>query len=400
MKIVLYEVKKILSTKVSIFLIIFLFSYCLIYPITYVIQYRSTNQKELRLNIREIEETYLSYSNIPISEESYKSLLQKQSNKLLVSSYGMSLADRMNEILEARNYRKMGICHSNQVDYLIERPDEIISENKINQKISDLKRNMSTDTFIYKNLVKQSKMMKQSGEPQFGYQYFWSAFDRYETYAVLIFSVFIIVIISTVFSQEYHSNMYMMLLSSIMGKIRIVNYKLISSSIIGMLGIIVINLFMGGIFLIFGSSRGYNLNLNSLNIDYCYSPYNITVLQYCIIKIIYQVIAILILISIMEFLSFKLSRGAVVILAGIVLSFLGYIINIISQGAESILSYFSITYGLMTKKIFYKYSSFSIFGKPITYAIAYIIFGCLIILLLNILTYLSYSKGKYKFFQS
>ena len=397
MKIINYEIKKILSTKVSLFLIIFLVCYCIIYPITYVCQYKSTNQNELGMSIKDIENKYLTYKDDLIGEDIYKSLLYKNKKTILSSKYTMSITNNMNKFLDAGYFRKTGKYRSNAIDFLVEKPNEIISTEKLKLKILELKNHHMENTFEYKNLVKQNQMMQNAGDPQFIYQHFWEVYDTYETFAVFIYALFIIIIISNLFSQEQYSNMYMMLLSSSIGKKSIIKSKLVSSGIVGALGIIFINFFMGGIFLCFGSFYGFEEKLCSLSVDYAYSPYDITILYYCIIKIFYQCLAIWIVISITAFLSFKLSRTSIVIVIGLILTYLGYIINIVDTGSETVFTYFSITYGLLPKKIFYKYYGFNFFGKPITYAALYMIFGYFVIFILNLMIYLFYTKGKHNY---
>ena len=377
MNYLLFEIRKI-SNKLlySLLIIIWLVS-CFIYPCYYVYHNKG--------NMKEINQLYKQYKDIDLTKERCQEIYD--SNKTYPNIY-----NDLFEVYNAREYRRTGEIQELVFQELHEKQGEIISTNTIKQKLLELKKNNYTDIYEYINLEKQNEMMLKAGEPNIVYKKFWKIFDKNETITVFLFAFVVVFIISPIFSNEYKYKMYMLIDSSIYAKKKNVKYKIMLGYLLSISGVVIINLTMGFIYLILGSYNGYDVKLVNLNIDYAQTPYALSILSYTLLKIEYQCLALMVLVSFTTFVSMKSKSSLLALIIGISALCTGFFYIILNYSSKKIWSLMSITNGLDTQKVFSHYISFKVVNKPILYPFVLFFLYIMVICAFNVLISYIYNK--------
>lgn len=373
----------------------------IVYPSYYVSRYDSVNRKYNEKGISEMVQKFDEYKGISVTQSILDNMRQTETY-VNVDYKDISYADSVlytaNSVLDATKYRKTGLMQGMMIQDLIERPNEVISFDKINLRLKELEKTNQTEGNEFQKLVKQKQKMEEVGNPEIIFNRFLMLYHEHETMSAVVIAIFMVFMCSSVFSKEYESKMYLILSTTPYGMRRIVVIKFLAVSILSISCIITMNLSMGGIYLLLGSVSGYDASLSSLSILFAYLPYSLKIWQYFLIKMGYQVLAMLTLNAILFFSSIKHKSYVVTVFIGLLVLSQGTIFYYLGAGNESMLSRLSITYGVTTHKIFYKYHTYDFFTISLEYPYVILIFYLLVFILFMWLTFRCYTgrRGNYK----
>lgn len=401
MRIFRAELKKLLACPVGRFLLLLALALLVIVPAKDVYRYRTVNEEASGLSVEDIirevntrtppdVKTYLNRKwDGALDDPALHGKVDEAAQEYLYTWYG-----HWDNVFKLRLYRNSGML----ADEDIEGPmDEKIFE-KVSIRKARIKQGMlevwgQKDCPEYAALDLQIDMMNEVGIQSGGYVTFWNRMETRTQLFGVLFTAMYILLISRVFAMEYTSGMYMLLASTREGKRKTAWAKLGACFVTGVGIVLLINLVPAAIYLLGGSAVGWDEKLNNLDL-FPYCPYNLTVWQYFLLKILFQLLAVLAMGAVTAFLSLKLRSTIPAAAAGLVVLLYPYGLNLLGGGQESLLTLFSLGYGVNPVKVFDRFHILTPFGEPVLYPPLMAIFLILAVVLFIFLTCRSYGRGK------
>ena len=401
MRIFRAEMKKLLVCPVGRFLLLVALALLLIVPIKDVYRYRTVNERVREMSVEEIVD---QVNGRPAPD--VKTYLDNKWNGGLDNprlhgkvdegeqAYLYTWDNHWDNVFKLRMYRSSGML----ADEDIEGPmDERIFE-KVSIRKAKIKQGMlevwgQEDSAEYAALELQIDMMEEVGVQSGGYVDFWNRMETRTQFFGVLFTAMYILLISRIFAMEYSSGMYMLLASTREGKRKTARAKLGACFTTGIGMVLLINLVPAAIYLLGGMAAGWDENLNNLDL-FPYCPYNLTILEYFLLKILFQMLAVLAVGAVTAFLSLKLRSTIPAAAAGLLVLLFPYGLNLLRGGQENLLTLFSLGYGANPVKVFDRFQILTPFGEPVVYPPLLAVLLLLVAVLFAFLTCRSYGRGK------
>lgn len=382
MGILRYEIKKLFINKVAILIIIAL---TILPAITNYFNEVNYNKTIASVNdVYELEEQYEGKI-----DEVY---FNKNADKLdLIKNKEQFQIANKDEQFYFDYYN--AIKNLNTYEGKTKQPVDSISSLK--EQLERMDENKEDGTYYYKNTKKKYEMMLSAGEPKFYFARGWNDFfSNTSKTASFFIGMIILLLVSSIFSNEYSSGMDSLILSSKNGRAKIVKYKLAASTIFSISLIIFYNIIQFISIMIPMTTRGWNTPIRS-QLIFMYSPYNLTMLQYFGINIIFQIVGAVTL-SFMVMLVSSLCKSS---LATFFISFCIYLLPFIVillglnriSGVNSVMN-LSITKMIGNYDVFKEYLSYNILGIPILHPYVIIVANTMVAIIFGILTKYVISK--------
>lgn len=382
MKMIKYEYKKIFTRPYCYGIILSIVIVCMIIPFFIVLQYKQRVSEFNDLNIGTLEEVYSRYNKSELVEDGYEEILNISSDgtdaiQELVANYYL-------DVYCSRLYRSTGKMQLIAMNELVERPNEVMCIETIKKKNDLIGREIDDTSYEARDLKQQQEMMEQSKEAQFTDIGLWNKFNQNETIAVFIFTFILIFAFSNIQQQEYRSNMYMILQNSINGKHKQIWMKCLSVYSVCIIGVLVINILLSIIYFGLGTTKGGQVSLVNLDLIFSITPYDITILEYAVYKMIFQSVGLMTLILLEMVISIYAKSKFITALLTLIVLAIGELDSVINISGSNYFSLLGISKALNTREVFYRYRSFNIVGEPVLYPIVMMITMCSFILFLSI----------------
>lgn len=238
----------------------------------------------------------------------------------------------------------------------------------LEKELIELKNKGEEDTYYYKNTEKKYNMLKSLDEPEFYFAKGWSdLFSQSSKTNNIFIGLIIILLISMIFSNEYSTKMDSLIFSSKLGRSKIVKTKLMAALIFSVSIVLLFNIVQLLSFIIPTSIAGWDTPIRS-QIDFLYSPYNFTMIQYFGISIMCQIIGAIALSFIGTFISslFKSSIVSFFITFCIYLSpFIAMMLGLNKIKIVDIITNVTTVKLMGCYDVFKNYYCFNIFGIPV-----------------------------------
>lgn len=362
----IYEIKKIFSQKVIIIWVILLCAASLIYPAYFTYRYNKDSKQKFG-NVdkayEEVWEEYRGYGFDDVSAKSHEEYANRESDFCArpVSKYHLYLS-------KARE-RKTGIHRG----VIFEFNMQLHSIEGIEQQLWGIS---DKNSYRYRNLSREKAMM-ESCKVEYSNTLFWENYDVFETILAMVIFIFVLFSLAGIYPVERSSNMRIILSASPVSDFKIITNKWMAGALIGVGSLILVNVNLAAVFILGGSASGFDKCVVNLGMEFAYTPYNITILEYMIIKLIIQTIAMLFLVAFTEYVSLVAEyRYQVVLFGGLLfipqlVSYIGVFGRENSVIADT-LSDWSLLGGIYTNHLFYKYHALNLFGFPVDFYVVYL----------------------------
>lgn len=395
------ELKKLLFTPVSFFLVAAALVALIIVPAKDVIRYRTVNQEQLGKSVEDIVEEVNTRpapsTNDYLNRKWSGSLSDPRLNGKVDEADLEYLYDywtHWDHVTKLRLYRSSGMLADEVLnDPMEEKVFENVSLRKARYRVGVLEAREQTGTPEYAARKLEISMIEEAGIQKGRYVYFWDQMENQTQYFGLLFGVLYIMLVSRVFATEYATGMYMLLASTRQGKRQAAYSKLLACGATGLMVVLALNLLPAAVYLLGGTTAGGEETLNNLTL-FPYSPYNITIAQYFLLKIGIELLSILAVGAVTAFLSLKFRSAVPAATAGLAVLLYPFAVNLIDGGREHWFTLFSPGYGMCPVKVFDRFHVLTIFGQPVLYPIVLAVVLVLFIVLFVLLTCRSYSRGK------
>lgn len=392
-----YEVRKIISKRGLILWALFLLLSSLIMPMYHTYTYRKTNAKYYQNMETWYQEIWDDYKG--------KGSVGRISRKLEEEGItGKNALDDYIYYLCKKSARETGKSTRYYFDFNMENHSLLGLEKALNE-IKD------TESYAYQNILREKNMM-ESCNLEYINTDFWNWHNAYETAIVLLIFLFMIFILAGIYTKERLNHMNYILCTAKVRKFRIITDKWLAGVLLGIGSIIIVNVNLMIAFIFYGGSSGYNANIVNLGVGFVYSPYNIAIWQYMLLKIVFQSIGIVFIVVFVEYLSLRSEYRYPIVLYGSLLFFPQFVSYLVILNRESykvidILYDWSLLAAVHPEHAFYKYHTFNIVGIPVDYSVVYILVMISLIVFIGILTvkkyhqyianiYLTRGEGKYE----
>ncbi|MBU3087645.1 ABC transporter permease subunit [Clostridium gasigenes] len=244
------------------------------------------------------------------------------------------------------------------------------------------------ETYEYKNIYKNYKMITSVPEPKFYFAKGWNDFfSQTSKTSNLFIGIIILLLTSSIFSNEYSSGMDSLIFSSKYGRFKIVKAKLIATIIFSISTIIFYNFIQFIAIMIPTTTIGWNTSIRN-QIDFMYSPYMLTMIQYLGINMLFQVIGAITLSFMVTFISSLYKSSLATFFTSFCIYILPFILMILGLYKNNVVNSFvdlSIIKLIGTYDVFKVYKSFNIFGSPILYPYIIILANIFVAIIFGIL---------------
>ncbi|MCM1992246.1 ABC transporter permease [Oceanirhabdus seepicola] len=246
--------------------------------------------------------------------------------------------------------------------YLINDKEYTLSEMK-----SELD-NGYEDSYEYRNLEKAYKAISVIEKPQYVYQHGWRRITQFGIAATMIV-ILLVLGISTIFSDEYKTNVIPIILSTPNGRKKLTGAKIISSMIYASCVLIFISIlfFLSG--LPYGLD-GFNSLLNT-NMSTARTPYGMTIIQFYFVCLGMSLLGALVLTLFIALVSLLTKNSMITLVLGVGMYF--FAISRFASILPKVVRLISVYELIQAKNIFAFYNSFNIFGRPVLYPTVIII---------------------------
>lgn len=229
------ELKKLLFTPVSFFLVAAALVALIIIPAKDVIRYRTVNQEQLGKSVEDIVEEVNTRpapsTNDYLNRKWSGSLSDPRLNGKVDEADLEYLYDywtHWDHVTKLRLYRSSGMLADEVLnDPMEEKVFENVSLRKARYRVGVLEAREQTDTPEYAARKLEISMIEKAGIQKGRYVYFWDQMENRTQYFGLLFGALYIMLVSRVFATEYATGMYMLLASTRQGKRRAAYSKLL-----------------------------------------------------------------------------------------------------------------------------------------------------------------------------
>jgi hypothetical protein len=398
MKIIKYEVKKVLSEKYTMIITAILLLLNIIFCIY-------TVQNEQRNNISdETKKVYSTYINNPkafideyntlLVEENEKETVRKQARELQIYDLDLPTSEKYfiyKTVVDKVNYI------NNYKNFM----DIVINDSQENKK-SLVNIGIGENTYAYKyqdKLIKTYEKTKTKTLLGLEYAKGWDRFFNYNIYNIFMF-IAVILISATAGTIDNYSNAAPVISITKNGRTKTIISKIIAVILIA---VAVAMLFILTTLIVFGLYNGYSSIFNAIQIfnNFLYFPFEISVVGYLAVFILYKLLAVTFFTCFVLLIAVLIKNSIPIYIFS--LSFYGlnfgiYLINEISWN-----NFFKLTNIVTvssTNELFYRYIGFNLFSNPVNYTnIVIFIYSVSIILLCAVCIWLysrnpEFSNGK------
>ena len=379
-----YEIKKILSKRVLILWGIFLLLSSLIIPMYHTSMYRKTNA-EFYQNVDTLyQEVWNDYKG--------KGSAGKISKKLEEEGIrGKNALDDYIYYLCKKSARETGKSTRYYFDFNMEN-HSLLGLKKALNEIQD------TESYEYQNTLREKNMMENCNL-EYVNTHFWNQYNAYETAIVLFIFFFVLFSVAGIYIKERSNNMSLILCTAKINSFRIIVDKWLAGCLLGIGSIVIVNFNLMIAFIFYGGNWGYNADIVNLGSELVYSPYNISIGQYMLLKMLFQSIGIVFIVMFAEYISLRSAYRYPIVLCGSLLFFPQFISYLVVLNRESfkivdILYDWSLLAAVHPEHAFYKYHVFNIFEIPVDYNVVYILVMIALIIFIGILTVRKYNQHK------
>jgi ABC-type transport system involved in multi-copper enzyme maturation permease subunit len=282
---------------------------------------------------------------------------------------------------------KFNVDYANFVGYADEyhngAPSDSLSEpygiDVLQENLAELTRDGKANTFEYRSVKKQLDKEISLGEPQFANTVEWGNLFTNWGDTIMLFILFIPLafLISPVFSMEASTGMDNLILSSRNGRRKIVTAKIASIVVTSLivLGIYLLATFVFG-FLSVGTFEGWNAALRSVP-NYVRAPFGFTNLQFTLVSALWVLLSGTIYSLIVGFISSRLKSGIAVLGISLIVLFLNIGIAALGTGIQTalkLLMEFGVANFAVVGEVFSGYKVYNLFGFPVPYYVALLVF--------------------------
>lgn len=270
--------------------------------------------------------------------------------------------------------------------------DSILS---LKNELEDLKNKGQEKSYYYRTVDKKYNMMLETKEPQFYFAKGWNdLLNQLSKTSNIFIGMICIVIVSSIFSNEYSSGMDSLIFSSKNGRVKIVKAKLGATIIFSITIVLFYNLIQFLSVILPTTIIGWNTPIQS-QVDFMYSPYKFTMLQYFGVTVLFQVIGTIALSFIVTFMSslFKSSLATFFTSFCIyVLPFIFILLGLHRVRGISLVSDLSVIKLIGTYDVFKQYISYNILNIPILYPYIIVVTNLIVAIIFAILTKYSVAR--------
>ncbi len=252
-----------------------------------------------------------------------------------------------------------------------ENPRTPFSKDGIAKRLEQLEKEKNTDSYEYASLEKKLAMMNKLGVPGYRYIMPWEALlPALTAGGNLIVNLFVlIVVMASVFSNEYSTGMDSIILSTRHGRSKIVTAKLIASLIYCTAFVLLYNMLQLAVCLAVGGTYGIGAPLQSV-LSFLYGPFKITMLQFFIIQLAIQLLGCIIIVFTVAFISSRISSSLGTFFISLPVVFYPLILEGYFPGLANrirpVLD-ISLIQEVRAFNIFTGYKAYNIFGVPVLY---------------------------------
>ncbi len=377
-----YEIRKIISKRGLILWGFFLLLSSLIIPMYHTYTYRKTNAKYYQNMETLYQEVWDDYKG--------KGSVRRISRKL--EEEGIRGLNALNDYmfyLCKKSARETGKSTHYYFDFGMEN-HSLLGIEKALSKMED------TQSYEYQNKLREKNMM-ESCNLEYINTHFWTRYNAYETVIVIIIFLFMIFILAGIYTKERSDNMNYILCTAKISKLRIIMDKWLAGCLLGISSIIIINLNLMIALIFYGGNWGYNADIVNLDTGFVYSPYNIEIWQYMLLKIVFQSIGMVFIVVFVEYMSLRSEYRYPIVLYGSLLFFPQFISYLVILNREvykiiDILYDWSLLAAVHPEHAFYKYHTFNIVGISVDYNVVYILLMISLIVFIGMLTMKKYHR--------
>lgn len=404
MKLFRFELKKLLHSPIAILIPVILIAAGLVQPLLYVHNYKAVNVKYQNKDIAAIIAEYDTYAQEPLLEDiennlHYNELARERKNLQRVVPddllpYFDTPIDQLFLYSNVQHYRDYGYALDKPLFGSSENASSVRSKQSIVDALSALTEEGRTDSDEFRSLMKHLEMMKESDITGVRYNHFWVKLQDSTGTILLVLAAAFVLLISSVFSREYATGMYRILASTPLGKRQSLVCKLTACTLLGIGIALLMNLLPAAVYLGLGSPVGWDTLLPGLGEGwFTYSPYSLPVYQYFILKTLIDCLAMAAVGALTAWLSLRTRSSLHTATIGLLLLFTAYGATFLTD-QESVLSRFSLTYGLDTRMLFSDHVVYHLFGITVSYPVALTLFMAGLFVLFTFLAFRRYMRGK------
>lgn len=397
-----YEGKKLLRNPLTLVLAAVLLAAGLAQPLYDVYQYRTVNQKYQNRTVDQIIAEYekLSYSPLLQSMEGseYENLAQERKNQQRVVpdellSYFDTPIDQYFSLSNVQYYREHGYALSEVLVGSSEGTDQLRCLQSLKRQMNTLDRTGKRDTYEYRLLQRQVSMMTAANVTGVQYNHFWVRLEETTSGILPLLAAVMVLLLSGIFSREYDTGMYRILTATPMGKRRSMLCKAGIATLLGTGVALLALLLPAAIYLGLGTPEGWNSPLSQLGEGwFTYTPYELKVWQYFLYKLLYTCLGMAAAALMASYLSLRTRTALYAATLSLLLLFTAYGALFLTD-ANTVFSWFSLTYALNPRMIFSDFVSFRLPGDyTLLYPDAMILFLAALYLLFLLLTCLRYAR--------
>jgi hypothetical protein len=335
-------------------------------------------------------ESYKTYSALaapvtgPLNEQkadealqSYEALKGRFGDNLEMIYYGTS----SDPVL------KFDVDYANYTGYVNEyhngAPSDSLSApygvNVLQAKLTELEKNGQKNTFEYRSLKNQLEKETALGEPSFANTVEWGNLFTNWGDTLMLFVLFIPLtfIVSSVFCREASTGMDNLILSSRNGRRRIVTAKIgaVAVTAVTVVGMYLLATFVFG-FLSVGTVEGWDAALRSVP-NYVRAPFGFTNSQFALVSALWVLLSGTVYALIVALISSRLKNQMAVLGVSLIVLFLNIGIAALGTGIQSALQWltdFGVASFALVGEVFSGYKVFNVFGFPVPYYAALLVF--------------------------
>lgn len=377
-----YEIRKIISKRGLILWGIFLLLSSLIIPMYHTYTYRKTNAhyyQNMETLYQEVWNDYKGKGSVGrIGSELEKKGI---TGKNALQDYLYYLCKKSARETGKSTHFNFGFGMENH---------SLLGLKKAIKEIKD------TESYLYQNTLREKNMM-ESCNLEYINTHFWDKYNAYETGIVIIIFLFMICILAGTYTKERLDNMNYILCTAKVSSFRIIADKWLAGILLGIGSILIVNFNLIIAFIFYGGTSGYNADIVNLGNGFVYSPYNIAIWQYMLLKILFQSIGIVFIVVLVEYMSLRFEYRYPIVIYGSLLFFPQFVSYLVVLDRESykmvdMLYDWSLLAAVHPEHAFYKYHTFNVVGIPVDYNVVYILVIIGLILFIGMLTVKKYHQ--------
>lgn len=357
-----WEMRRLIKSPIFSVLIVTLVVSCLVLPLVRSLPLANDEQLKQDINIMEANPDMDLSNNFERTR--------------FISQEGVS---QFNETRSIRSYYSQGIpdrCYFTELELNRHKFSDVESIKAELEKFPGNSR-----------LACQLKMMTNIGQPELHFMNFAKNYLELGDIEMLFVYFLIILLVSDLFMKEYKSGSYKVIDTSEIGYKAMRRVKLMAALMIAVLIIIIIDLVPLIIYCLFSNGVGFFCKLNSYS-TFAYTPYNITVFQYSLFRMIIHIIGLVLVVEVTSLISLK-SGNTQLSIFGTVFLIVGPAL-LRSLIGNNVVTNFSLWSLLNTKILFAEFNGFVISGKLVSLPVLV----CALSLLLTAGLYLGIIKIK------